>query len=332
MKRMKVFAIITVMVFTMGALIGCGDVEDALASIPTDAITIAEAETNETPTDGETDLKKAEPVQTKEPASTEKPVQTEKTAATEEPVQTEEPTETEEPTATEEPVQTEKPTTTEKPVATEKPATTEKPVQTEKPAATEKPVQTEKPAATEKPVTSQSENSEQATEPSTSDYWIPDGVETTGEWYTVNWTPGQNTPAQNTEPAQSEPAQPEPVATPVPTPEPQPVHEHVWKEHTTTTQTWIPNIVVVEDYETQYVVVGGLAICNCGFQTTDKDAITEHVKEGYSEGRSECSNFGVQDIYEEQQVLVGTHEEDQGHYETSTYVDYYYCDCGATKN
>ena len=28
----------------------------------------------------------------------------------------------------------------------------------------------------------------------------------------------------------------------------QPVHEHVWKEHTATTQTWIPNIVVVEDY------------------------------------------------------------------------------------
>lgn len=325
MKRMKVFAIITVMVFTMGALIGCGDVEDALASIPTDAITIAEAETNETATDDETDLKKAEPVQTKEPASTEKPVQTEKTAATEEPVQTEEPT------ATEEPVQTEKPTTTEKPVATEKPATTEKPVQTEKPAATEKPVQTEKPAATEKPVTSQSENSEQAAEPSTSDYWIPDGVETTGEWYTVNWTPGQNTPAQNTQPAQSEPVA-TPAPTPVPTPEPQPVHEHVWKEHTATTQTWIPNVVTVEDYETQYVTVGEKYICNCGYETTDPDSIRTHVKENYRAGNDNCINFTIQNIYGEQQVLVGTHEEDQGHYETSTYVDYYYCECGATKN
>lgn len=312
MKRMKVFAIITVMVFTMGALIGCGDVEDALASIPTDAITIAEAETNETPTDGETDLKKAEPVQTKEPASTEKPAQTEKTAATEDPVQTEEPTETEEPTATEEPVQTEEPMTTEKPVATEKPATTEKPVQTEKSVVTEKPNQTEKPAATEKPVENKTE---QQSTPAASQSV-------------------QNTPAQNTEPVQSEPAQSEPVATPAPTPvstpEPQPVHEHVWKEHTATTQTWIPNIVTVEDYETQYVVVGGHAICSCGYETDDADSMREHYKAGLLAGT--CINFGTQPVYGEQQVLVGTHEEDQGHYETSTYVDYYYCDCGATKN
>lgn len=304
MKRMKIFAIITVMVFTMGALIGCGDVEDALASIPTDAITIAEAETNETPTDDETDLKKTEPVQTKEPASTEKPAQTEKTATTEDPVQTEEPT------ATEEPVQTEKPTTTEKPVATEKPAATEKPVQTEKPATTEKPVQTEKPAATEKPVENKTE---QQSTPAASQ-------------------PAQNTPAQNTEPAQSEPAQPEPVATPAPTPEPQPVHEHVWKEHTATTQTWIPNVVTVEDYETQYVTIGEKYICNCGYETTDPDSIRTHVKENYRAGNDNCVNFTIQNIYGEQQVLVGTHEEDQGHYETSTYVDYYYCDCGATKN
>lgn len=290
MKRMKVFAIITVMVFTMGALIGCGDVEDALASIPTDAITIAEAETNETATDDETDLKKAEPVQTKEPASTEKPAQTEKTATTEDPVQTEEPTEAEEPMATEEPVQTEKPVATEKSVATEKPAATEKPVQTEKPAATEKPV-------------------ENKTEQQS--------------------TPAASQSAQNTQPAQSEPVA-TPAPTPVSTPEPQPVHEHVWKEHMATTQTWVPNVVTVEDYETQYVVVGGLAICGCGFQTEDKNVITQHIYDHLDAG--DTQNFTVQDIYGEQQVLVGTHEEDQGHYETSTYVDYYYCECGATKN
>ena len=36
-------------------------------------------------------------------------------------------------------------------------------------------------------------------------------------------------------------------------------------------------------------------------------------------------------IYEEQQVQVGSHQEDQGWYETETYVDYQYCDCGAIR-
>ena len=32
-----------------------------------------------------------------------------------------------------------------------------------------------------------------------------------------------------------------------------------------------------------------------------------------------------------EQVQVGSHQEDQGWYETETYVDYQYCDCGARK-
>ena len=35
--------------------------------------------------------------------------------------------------------------------------------------------------------------------------------------------------------------------------------------------------------------------------------------------------------YTWQTVQVGSHEEDQGWYETQTYVDYQYCDCGARK-
>jgi len=42
-----------------------------------------------------------------------------------------------------------------------------------------------------------------------------------------------------------------------------PAHEHVWQEHTATRQEWVPNIVVVDDYQTQQVVVGCKIECNC---------------------------------------------------------------------
>lgn len=131
-------------------------------------------------------------------------------------------------------------------------------------------------------------------------------------------------PAQTTQtekPAQTVPA-------PDPKPEPAPVHEHTWKEHTATKQTWIPNIVVVDDYETQ-TIESYVFICGCDFQTTDRDVISAHFKECFRAGNT--SNFTIQDHSYTEQVKVGSHEEDQGHYETSTYIDYYYCDCGATK-
>lgn len=46
---------------------------------------------------------------------------------------------------------------------------------------------------------------------------------------------------------------------------------------------------------------------------------------------SQPHNFTDQPIYGEESVCVGSYGEDHGHYETSTYADYYYCDCGATK-
>ncbi len=83
--------------------------------------------------------------------------------------------------------------------------------------------------------------------------------------------------------------------------------------------------------ESQRVAVGGTYICtNCGYETSDVNDINNHIVDSILADTG-CGSY--QDIvqYADQQVLVGTHEEDQGHYETSTYVDYYYCGCGATK-
>lgn len=139
---------------------------------------------------------------------------------------------------------------------------------------------------------------------------------------------GKNESAETPAPVQS--AQPAQTEKPVATPEP--VHTHNWKEHTATKQVWVPNIVVVDDYE--YRVIGrtdDVFVCNCDFTTTDRDTIAEHVKNHAFAG--ENTQFTIHeghDIVEE--VKVGSHEEDYGHNENQTYVDYYYCDCGATKN
>ena len=130
-------------------------------------------------------------------------------------------------------------------------------------------------------------------------------------------------------PAQSEvPAQPETPAQPS-QPE-QPAHQHIWQDHVATTQTWIPNIVVVEDYGEIPGESYDYFVCSCGYETEDADAIRTHYKEGVIAGT--CINFGIQTRYRESTYgVIGTHEEDQGHYETSSYVDYQYCDCGETK-
>ncbi|MDE6168045.1 MAG: SH3 domain-containing protein [Acetatifactor sp.] len=129
-------------------------------------------------------------------------------------------------------------------------------------------------------------------------------------------------------PAPTQPAPTQP--TPVPTPAPSPAHEHVWKEHTVTTQVWIREIVVVADYDDQRVCVGTLYQCNCGFETTDSAVQREHGKAHVL--NDEMDNFMMTPIYEGEIVYIGSHEEERGgHYEDTTYVDYYYCDCGATK-
>lgn len=127
--------------------------------------------------------------------------------------------------------------------------------------------------------------------------------------------------AQSTQPTQqaSQPAQAS-----------QPVHTHSWKDHYVTTQTWVPNIVVVDDYENQTVKWGEF-ICDCGFTTTDSAVIEEHITTNVNAGVVGHGGFTGKTHTETQQVKVGSHEEDHGYYETSTYVDYQYCDCGATR-
>lgn len=109
-----------------------------------------------------------------------------------------------------------------------------------------------------------------------------------------------------------------------------PAHSHSWKDHIATKQVWIPNIVTVTDYTDQRVPVGARYIfAEDGFTTTDLNVVEAHavelIKQGY------FGNYRTEIIYETQRVPAGSHEEDHGRYETQTYVDYQYCDCGATR-
>ena len=216
-----------------------------------------------------------------------------------EPIRTSEPAGSVEPTQTPEPAEPTEPTQTSEPaepIETAEPKQTQKPIETVKPAQTEKPAET--PKATEIPA--QPEAPVQPSRP--------------------------EVPAQPSQP--ETPSQPEaPIQPEAPS---QPTHQHTWRDHVVTTQTWVPNIVVVEDYGEIPGEAYGYFICSCGYETEDADAIRTHYKDGVIAGT--CSNFTIQTRYKDSTWgVIGTHEEDQGHYETSSYVDYQYCDCGATK-
>lgn len=109
-----------------------------------------------------------------------------------------------------------------------------------------------------------------------------------------------------------------------------PAHSHSWKDHIATKQVWIPNIVTVTDYTDQQVPVGTRYIfAEDGFATTDSSVAKAHAVELIKQG---CfGNYRMETVYETQRVPAGSHEEDHGRYETQTYVDYQYCDCGATR-
>lgn len=105
-----------------------------------------------------------------------------------------------------------------------------------------------------------------------------------------------------------------------------PAHQHSWKQHTA--QKWVSNMVTVPDYETQKVPVGTRYIFAYDGYTTDNiNNAKAHAKELILAGLPD--NYRTETIYEEKQVQVGSHQEDHGHHET--YVDYEYCDCGATR-
>lgn len=106
----------------------------------------------------------------------------------------------------------------------------------------------------------------------------------------------------------------------------QPAHQHSWKQHTA--QKWVSNMVTLPDYEIQKVAVGTRYIFAYDGYTTTSDADAEnHAMELVLAGVDD--GYRMETIYEERQVQVGSHQEDHGHYET--YVDYEYCDCGATR-
>ena len=65
-----------------------------------------------------------------------------------------------------------------------------------------------------------------------------------------------------------------------------------------------------------------------GYSTTSIDSAKAHAKELILAGKD--SGYQTTPVYEEQTVQTGSHKEDQGHYETESYVDYVYCSsCGA---
>ena len=273
----------------------CGKPTEPANAQPAKTIKEADAEENVARLE---DAGNSTPAATEKPVVTAEPTQTPGPVATEKPAETAKPTQTPAPVATEKPTETAKPTQAPAPVATEKPAVTAEPTQTpapvatEKPAVTAEPTQAPAPAVTEAPV--EEPNTEQPVE-----------------------TQKPVPPAQPETPAQ--PSQPE-----------QPVHQHTWQDHIATTQTWIPNIVVVEDYGEIPGESYDYFVCNCGYETADAGAIEAHVIAHVESG--DIQNFTIQTRYKDSTYgVIGTHEEDQGHYETSSYVDYQYCDCGERK-
>lgn len=116
-----------------------------------------------------------------------------------------------------------------------------------------------------------------------------------------------------------------------------PSHTHSWKDHTATKQVWVSKIVPV--YENQQVQVGTKKVsdgwywhCNCGAEIPigqEDGHIVNHIQNGEPDNGYDKEHFHEEPVYETKRVQVGTR--DDGHYETQTYVDYKYCDCGAKK-
>lgn len=115
-----------------------------------------------------------------------------------------------------------------------------------------------------------------------------------------------------------------------PAPTQAPAHVHQWKEHKATREEWVPNIVSVPDYEVREQTMGYI-ICNCGAEfRMDDSSYAAHAAAHIFADESDGYSTEVRVIGSEE-VQVGSHEEDHGHYESVEYTDYMYCECGATK-
>ena len=298
MKRMKIFTMFIVLAVTM--VTGCGKVEDTISIHPTESI----ADEAELPEQG------AKVDKTEE--------ETESSNQTMIPVEDEKPDAEEKRAEGEKPDAEEKRAESEKPDAAKKPAENKKPDAEEKRAEDEKTDAAEKPAESEEPEDNQAANTEQA---------VP------------------SEPAQPSEPASSEPAGGENAGSAQP-------HEHNWIDHTN--QRWVSQIVTVVDEPERYEPYGMYKIYwyNTGNweETRDPDRFAAWCYDeeggplstyryskpednplflGYDEN-GHASFTGDHVLWTAYDYIPAvTHEEDQGYYET--YVDYCYCDCGATK-
>lgn len=118
-------------------------------------------------------------------------------------------------------------------------------------------------------------------------------------------------------------------------------HTHTWVNHTATKQVWVPKMVTVDDYETKKIPGGQLyTLHDDGKWYSDgetywfyTDADSQAFKElivNKMKTEDYCGNYVNRTKTEK--TKVGSHQEDQGHYETQTYVDYQYCPiCGQRK-
>ncbi len=160
----------------------------------------------------------------------------------------------------------------------------------------------------------------------------------------ISETFGPGTEAQPvvTKPVETQPTEAQPAET---------THEHVWQEHSS--QRWVPKIVTVVDEPAQYEECSTYRMywydTNTWEETRDParfDAWMEDYNGGlwllFNDYEDSPLFLGYNDqgtysLIGDHAIITGyecvspevTHEEDQGYYET--YVDYYYCDCGATK-
>ena len=114
-----------------------------------------------------------------------------------------------------------------------------------------------------------------------------------------------------------------------PAPTQAPAHVHQWKEHKATREEWVPNIVSVPDYEVKDIIEN-YYVCNCGFETNNGSVADEHSMNHILNGENDCYSLQKRVVGTET-IQVGVHDEDKGFYQNVEYIDFYYCDCGATK-
>ncbi len=151
------------------------------------------------------------------------------------------------------------------------------------------------------------------------------------------------TQSPETQPSGTQPPGTQPVET---------AHEHVWKEHSS--QRWVPKIVTVVDEPAQYEKYDLYRIYWYDTNTWEETRDPARYEAWWNDANG--GSWLLYNNYEDSPLFLGyndqggysltsdhavisgnyecispeiTHEEDQGYYET--YVDYYYCDCGATK-